>query len=67
MTDRKQKTYFLRPHYVYFALASIVTVHVTAYLTSTPAFVQLIVNSLACVYIGSMANSKIKVNKGTWA
>jgi minor histocompatibility antigen H13 len=58
------KSYFLRPHFVFFSLGAIVFVHGIAYAMSSPAFVQLIVNSLACVYVGCMANSKIRVNKG---
>ena len=58
------QSYFLRPHFVFFSLGAIVFIHLIASVMTSPAFVQLILNSLACVYVGCMANSKIRVNKG---
>ncbi|CAD8148513.1 unnamed protein product [Paramecium pentaurelia] len=59
----KPLTHFLRPQYVYLSLASLVLIHVLTLLTEVPAGVQLVVQSLACLYIGAMATSKIKYNK----
>lgn len=60
----KPKSHFLRPVLVFTALGSMVLIHLLSWMSSTPAFLQLIVNSLACVYVGCMSSSKIRVNRG---
>ncbi|KAM3140946.1 hypothetical protein pb186bvf_006957 [Paramecium bursaria] len=59
----KAPTYFLRPHWVYFSLFFIAVIHVLASLIEVRPGIQLVINSLSCLYVGAMSTSKIKFNK----
>lgn len=63
MAEFKPQSYFLRPHFVYFSLGAILAIHILTSFAEVPAGIQLIVNSLACLYIGVLSTSKIRFNK----
>lgn len=50
----------IKPERVYFFFLMLVSIHVLAEFSSTPAFFQVAINSISCVYIGCFLAAKIK-------
>lgn len=54
----------LKPLRVLFCVFLIVAIHLIALATSTPAFAQLVINALTCIYIGCFLSSKVQISMG---